>query len=89
MWSSLRHIFQAFGSGYGQERQLAVSVVHHLLEDGAIGVDDLTHSLNEQGVSRPLIGRTLGLLRRAGVLDQNPRQVDLAPSKRHLFRSAL
>ena len=75
--------------GHDKERELAVSIVGHLLEHGATPTNDLVESLAQQGVPRDLAGTTLGLLRKASILEPSPDRLALSPAKRHVFDGCL
>lgn len=75
--------------GHYQERELAVSIVGHLLEHGATSTTDLVESLAQQGIPREQVGATLNLLRKATILEPSLDRLSLSPVKRHLFDACL
>ena len=87
IYSSLSQLGQFFRGGHEAERALAVSIIYHLLENGPTPTAELARSLEEQGVSRDLIAKTLRILRKASVLEPSPERVSISPSKRHSFYS--
>jgi hypothetical protein len=85
VYASATQLFQLFGKSHQSERELAVSIVNHLLVEGRTATDKLAGALQEQGVPRDRTRSTVALLRKAAVLEPGPDELAIAPHKRHLF----
>ena len=89
IYSSAAALLAFTKPGHDQERELAVSIVGHLLEHGATSTMDLVESLAQQGIPRERVAATLSLLRKATILEPAPDRLSLSPVKRHLFDACL
>ena len=85
VYASATQLFQLFGKSHESERELAVSIVNHLLVEGRTATDRLAEALQEQGVPKDRTRSTVALLRKAAVLEPGPDELAIAPHKRHLF----
>jgi hypothetical protein len=85
VYASAYQLTQMLGKSHESERELAVTIVNHVLVEGRTSTDRFASALEEQGVPRDHTRSAIALLRQAAVLEPGPDELSIAPHKRHLF----
>lgn len=85
IYSSFTRLFSGFGKDRSGELELAVSIISHLLHNGATPTSKLAESLTDQGVPRDRVRDTLGLLRQEQIVEPDEKTLRLSPSVKPLF----